>query len=131
MSSKDRSLDKSEWTSFFANLSKEIEGSDAAIEVAGLDLGDQMMGTEIALEGFSYDPKNDDFWVHTVPIEHRIAHPREIYVTEDDGKLQAVGVRDGEGRLQIVRLSSPLERKTPPRGDRPSREAEAPPPGLA
>lgn len=130
MGIKDRSLDKAEWKSFFADLSKEIEGSDAAIEVAGLDIGDQMIGTDVTLEGLSYDPKDDDFWVHTWPIEHRIAHPREIYLTEDDGKLQAVGVRDGEGRLQIVRLRSPLERTAPPRGDRSQREGEGPPPGF-
>jgi hypothetical protein len=131
MGSKDRSLDKAEWKSFFEDLSKTIKGSDAAIEVAGLDIGDQMIGTDVALEGLSYDPRDDDFWVHTGAIEHRIAHPREIYLTEDDGKLQAVGVRDGEGRLQIVRLRSPLERTALPRGDLPQRETEAPPPGFA
>jgi hypothetical protein len=52
-------VSKSEWKAFFDRMSKGIVGKWAEIEVASLDLGDQVLAEWIPLLGISYDPISD------------------------------------------------------------------------
>ncbi len=103
-----RTVPKSEWRTFFDRMSKVLLGKLAEIEVASLDLGDQIIAEWIPLVGITYDSKDDLLDVALDRANHLIRHPREIVVEEGEDGLKSVGVVDGDGARQIVKLRTPL-----------------------
>jgi hypothetical protein len=103
---------KSEWRAFFDRMSKGLLGKWAEIEVASLDLGDQVLAEWIPLLGISYDPYNDRLDVVLDRSNHAIEHPREVVVQETAAGVESVAVVDQDGARQVVRLKDPL--KLPP-----------------
>jgi hypothetical protein len=103
-----RTVPKSEWRSFFDRMSKLPLGKQAEIEVASLDLGDQIIAEWIPLVGITYDSKDDLLDVALDRANHLIRHPREIVVEEGEGGLRSVAVVDADGTRQIIKLKTPL-----------------------
>jgi hypothetical protein len=89
-------------------MSKALLGKRAEIEVASLDLGDQIVAEWIPLIGITYDSRDDLLDVALDRSNHLIRHPREILVEETAGGLASVAVLDEDGARQIVRLKEPL-----------------------
>lgn len=103
-----RIVPKAEWASFFDRMSKVLLGKKAEIEVATLDLGDQIVAKWVPLIGITYDSKDDLLDVALDRANHLIRHPREIVVEDGNVGLQSVAVVDADGARQIVNLKSPL-----------------------
>lgn len=103
-----RKLDKTEWASYFDQVSGNLGGRQVEIEVASLKLGDQIATDWVGLNGLIYDPKEDALEVFTESLDHRIAHPREIYVTESPGGLESVAAVEENDTKQIIKLRAPL-----------------------
>jgi hypothetical protein len=103
-----RSVPKSEWRTFFDRMSKVLLGKLAEIEVASLDLGDQIIAEWIPLVGITYESKDDLLDVALDRANHLIHHPREIVVEEAEDGLKSIGVVDDTGARQIVKLKTPL-----------------------
>ena len=103
---------RSEWRTFFDRLSNALLGKWAEIEVASVDLGDQIVAEWIPLLGITYDSRDDLLDVALDRANHLIKHPREILVDETDAGLASVAVVDENGTQQIIRLKDPL--KLPP-----------------
>jgi hypothetical protein len=101
-------LDKSRWHGFFDRISKVLIGKRAEIEVASLDLGDQVEATWLPLLGFVYEPKTELLEIALEDVDHLIRKPREIFVDEVPLGLASLEVVDAEGRKHIVRLREPL-----------------------
>ena len=99
---------KAEWREFFDRMSKALTGKWAEIEVASLDLGDQITAEWIPLIGITYDSKDDLFDVALDRYDHLIRHPRQVMVDEADGGLTSVAVVDADGAKQVVRMKQPL-----------------------
>jgi hypothetical protein len=99
---------RTEWEPFFNQVSKSLLGKRAEIEVASLELGDQITAEWVPMLGISYDSKDDLLDVTLDRIEHLIHHPKEVLVDEVDGSLTSVAVVDAEGTRQIVRMKAPL-----------------------
>src|SRR5712691_6608129 len=99
---------QSEWRAFFDRMSKALLGKRAEIEVASLDLGDQIVAEWIPLIGITYDSRDDLLDVALDRANHLIRHPREILVEEAPTGLASVAVVDADGARQIVRLKEPL-----------------------
>jgi hypothetical protein len=97
-----------EWEAFFDRMSKSLIGKRAEIEVASLELGDQITVEWVPMIGISYDSKDDLLDVTLDRIEHLIHHPREVVADEVDGSLASVAVVDASGARQIVRMKDPL-----------------------
>ena len=76
------SVPKSQWRPFFDRVSKEVVGKRAEIEVASLELGDQIVAEWVPLLGITYDAKNDLLDIALDTINHLILHPRDIVVDE-------------------------------------------------
>jgi hypothetical protein len=55
----NRKVEKAEWKQFFDVLSKQVEGAHAEIEVASLELGDQIEAEWLPLIGLVYDHKDN------------------------------------------------------------------------
>ncbi len=105
---KSRNLEKKIWNSYFDRVSKSLEGKRATIEVASLDLGDQIETESVVLYGITYDPKDDLLEIALEGLDHMIRKPVDIEVIEEAGGLKTIGVVDAEGTEQIIRLSDPL-----------------------
>lgn len=108
-----RQIEKEHWTHYFNNLSNVLGTELAEIEVAGLDLGDQVEAEWLQLNGVSYDPRDDVLSLQLEGIEHLVRGPREVYVEEDDNGLHSLEVVDGEGHRHIVKLRAALALPSP------------------
>jgi hypothetical protein len=97
----------SEWRSFFDRLSKGLLGKRVEIEVASLDLGDQITAEWIPMFGITYDSKDDLLDVALDRIDHLIRHPKEIVVEEGPMGVMSVAVVDKEGVRQMVKMREP------------------------
>jgi hypothetical protein len=102
------SVPQSEWRPFFDRMSKALLGKRAEIEVASLDLGDQIVAEWVPMLGITYDSRDDLLDVALDRANHLIRHPREILVEEAPAGLASVAVIDGDGARQVVRLRQPL-----------------------
>lgn len=107
-----RELKRSQWKDYFDSVSQRIGSERVEVEVAGTTLGAQIEVEWIALNGLSYDPKDDVFEVVTDEIDHLIHHPQAIYIDDSIEGLHSVEVIDADGNKQIVMLKVPL--KLPP-----------------
>src|SRR6202521_3997578 len=70
-------LEKEQWRSFFDRVSKGLKGKQAEIEIASLDLGDQVAAEWLPLFGIVYEPKSDVLEVALEGVDHMIHKPRE------------------------------------------------------
>ena len=98
----------SEWRSFFDQLSKGLLGKWVEIEVASLDLGDQITAEWIPMFGITYDSRDDLLDVALDRIDHLIWHPKEIVVEEGPTGVTSVAVVDKEGVRQVVKIREPF-----------------------
>jgi hypothetical protein len=103
-----RRLEKPEWRPFLDAISKLLEAKEAEIEVASLDLGDQVQAEWLPLLGISYDPNDDVVEVALDGLDHIIHSPREIYLDIGAGGLGSLEVVDANGVKQIVKLKDQL-----------------------
>jgi len=89
-------------------MSKALLGKWAEVEVASLDLGDQIVAEWIPLLGITYDSRDDLLDVALDRANHLIRRPREIIVEETAAGLTSVAVVDADGVRQMVKLKQPL-----------------------
>jgi hypothetical protein len=99
---------QAEWRDFFDRMSKALTGKWAEIEVASLDLGDQIAAEWVPMLGITYDSKDDLLDVALDRYDHLIRHPKQIVVNEEQGGVASVAVVDADGATQIVRMKQPL-----------------------
>jgi hypothetical protein len=105
-------LSKSEWEPYFNYISKYIPNHNngtklVQIEVDSLEFGNQELINGI-LEGMTYDPIEDIFYVYTENLEHFIYHPLEIYIDGNIEGLNSVEVIDNDGYEHIIVMQYPL-----------------------
>jgi hypothetical protein len=103
-----RTVPKSEWRAFFDRMSKELLGKWAEVEVASLDLGDQVIAEWVPMVGITYDSNDDLLDIALDRFSHLIHHPKEIVVEGSEGSLTSVAVVDADGARQIVKMKNPL-----------------------
>jgi len=89
-------------------MSQALLGKLAEIEVASMDLGDNIVAEWVPMIGITYDSRDDLLDVALDRANHLIRHPKEIVVEEDENGLKSVAVLDGEDTRQIVNLRTPL-----------------------
>jgi hypothetical protein len=103
-----RTIPHSDWRPFFDRVSKGLVGKRAEIEVASLDLGDQIVAEWVPMLGITYEPHDDLLDIVLDRANHVINHPREIVVEEEGDVLTSVAVVDAEGARQMVRLKDAM-----------------------
>ena len=108
-----RSIEKAEWASFCAAVSQALEGSEAEIEVASIDLGGQVEKEWAPLIGISYDPEDDIIDIALEDIDHIVNRPQELLADIDDASISALQITDADGTRHLVRLKDELT-LTPP-----------------
>jgi hypothetical protein len=103
-----RKLDKSEWRTFFDRITKGLLGKRAEIEVAALNLGDQIEVEWLPLLGITYDSKDDIVEIALDGLDHLVHGPKEIYVDIAGAGLTRLEIIDRDGVARIVQLRDPL-----------------------
>jgi hypothetical protein len=101
-------LPKSEWSGFFASLSRTLQGKQAEIEVLSLQLGDEIEAEWLPLLGIAYDPKNDLVEVSLQDVDHMIRKPKDIYVDTGPVGLLTIEVTSADETRQIIKFRDPL-----------------------
>ncbi len=108
-----RTVPKEEWRVFFDTMSKALLGKWAEIEVASLDLGDQIAAEWVPMLGITYDTADDAIDVGLDRVSHMIYHPQAIVVEEEAAGLKSVAITDADGEQQTVRMKDPLKLSAP------------------
>jgi hypothetical protein len=103
-----RKLERSEWHGYFDRMSKALIGKRAEIEVASLDLGDQIEADWIQVLGIVYDFKDDVLEIALDGLDHLIPKPQAIYVDEGPGGLISFEAVDSNDARHIVQFREPL-----------------------
>jgi hypothetical protein len=103
-----RKLEKPEWGPLLNFISKLLEAKEAEIEVASLDLGDQVLAEWSRLLGISYDPNDDVVELALHGLDHIIRGPREIYLDNGAEALASIQAGEANGVQQIVKFKDPL-----------------------
>jgi hypothetical protein len=117
-------IDKSEWRGFFDWLSKGLVGARAEIEVAALNLGDQIEAEWLPLLGIAYDQKDDVLEIALEGVDHLIYGPQQVWADLSVGEMMSFEVIDDQGVSQIIKLRQPLMLQSPsPLGGSPGRSA--------
>lgn len=104
---------RNNWKEFFDTMTGTLVGKRAEVEVASLDLGDQIEAAWTPLIGIVYDPKNDLIEVALEGIDHLIREPREVYVDFGGGGLISLEVIEADDTRQIVKLKDSLALPAP------------------
>ena len=119
-----RKIDKPEWRVFFDWLSQGLLGARVEIEVASLELGDQIEAEWLPLLGITYDHKDNLLEIALEGVDHLIYDPREVWADLNVGEMMSVEVIDNRGVSQIIKLRQPLMLPSPsPLGGSPGRSA--------
>ncbi len=106
-------IDRTRWAPFFDNVTRSLIGKQADIEVASLDLGDQIKVEWAPLIGITYDSKDDLIEIALEELDHLIRSPREVFIDFGVGGIVAIAIDDGDGNRQIVKLKDPLALPAP------------------
>ncbi len=103
-----RKLDQSEWQAFFDRFSREMIRNNrvdyAEIRVVSPEVGAQPETAWLPLIGITYDPKDDLLEVAVENLDHLVYHPVEIYVDEQEGRINGLSILSKDGRKEIVEL---------------------------
>jgi hypothetical protein len=103
-----RDLQPSEWRPFFDGVSSVLLGKSAAIEVASLGLGDQILAERVPMLGISYDSHADRLDLMLDRTSHVIEHPERVAVDESASGVTRIAIMDRDGQRHVVTLTEPL-----------------------
>lgn len=101
-------LPKVEWQPFFDQISKNIQGNLAEIELNSLVLGNQIQTQWTPLFGISYDKRSDTIDVIAEDLDHRISNPEKVYVEQTGLTLTSMEIIGHDHISQIIKLRRPL-----------------------
>jgi len=102
-----------QWTPFFNDLSRQLEGSSATIEIIGRELGDQPLASEMPFAGISVDSKGSEAGEIVIGLgdaetgydAHHIHEPRLVRAVETQPGAQAdIEIESGDGLTTVVHL---------------------------
>ena len=92
---------------YFDHFSSVIPTQLVEIEVAGLEIGDQIAAEWVALEGITYDSKDDVIVVDLADkFQHIIKNPQQVAVEEDNEGIHSIEIKCGEGHLHLLKLKN-------------------------
>jgi len=101
-------LDKVELRDLFDRVTKQLKAQMVEVDVASLQLGDQIEADWVRLLGLSYDPHDDAIEIMLDGIDITVPKPREIHFDGTGSHWTALDIRDAEGVQHILELKEPL-----------------------
>jgi hypothetical protein len=101
-------LDKVELRELFDRVTKQLKTQTVEVDVASLQLGDQIEADWVRLLGLSYDPHDDAIEIMLDGIDITVPKPREIHFDGTGSRWTALDIRDADGVQHILELKEPL-----------------------
>lgn len=102
-------IEKTNWKRFLEVVATHIEGKQVEMEVASLDIGDQIVENWTRIRGISFDPKKNVLFIHTDELDHMIPSPREIVVGEEGGTIiKSISIKSANDSVEIIQFREPL-----------------------
>ena len=113
---KTRQIPREEWTTFFDDLSKKLEGKSVALEVFGTDIGDQVEERRMFFAGLTADVtdragKQDQIEIMLggkpeAHLTHTITAPIEVDLQQTElGVASALQIKSADGTTSLLRLN--------------------------
>jgi hypothetical protein len=106
-----REIPKGEWRTYFDAFSRDLGELRATVEIAGMELGDQIEAEHPRLTGITYDDKDDILVIGLdapggVPedLEHVVYGPQKIYIAEGQDEMTVFDVEDADRNQTLIRL---------------------------
>lgn len=103
-----RTLNKSDWQSYFDRMGSALEGKRVSVEITSPTLGAQWAAKRLPLYGIAYDPKDDLIEVAMEGVEHLVHHPQAVTVEEAAVGLASLEIVAEDGAREIVMFHDPL-----------------------
>lgn len=99
-----RALDKEQRQAYFDRITRDMGATEARLEISGSTIGSQPESDWAMLLGVTYDPDRDTMDINLENLDHRIAHPREIFVDDGADGLHSIEIVDIDNNRQRVLL---------------------------
>jgi hypothetical protein len=103
-----RALVRADWRSYCDRVSKAIAGKRVELDVASLELGDQIEARWLPLLGVVFDARSDVLQIALEGIGHSIVSPRKILLEETERGLVAIEIVGADDTVDTLRLREPL-----------------------
>jgi hypothetical protein len=112
---KTREISRSEWPEFFDSFSRQHEGWLVTLEILGSQIGAQLEGRELALEGIvaEWDEVRGDEIAIMIGakaddhITHNISRPTQVSLEQtDEGADVALAIQSADGVTALIRFRS-------------------------
>ena len=104
------------WHPYLEDLTRIVRGSQAGVEIASADFGDQRLAEKVPLLGLSYDQRNDVIEVELENIGHRVLRPTSLSIDQLPHGITAIEIVGGDGVRTLLRLKAPLLLPEPAQG---------------
>jgi len=103
-----RALVRADWRRYCDRVSKAIAGKRVELDVASLELGDQIEARWLPLLGVVFDARGDVLEIALEGIGHSIVSPRKILLEETERGLVAIEIIGADDTVDTLRLREPL-----------------------
>ena len=106
-------IEPSRWGEYLAELSRQADGYDTAIEILSPDLGDQVEVRRAPLIELAFDPREGiavaigDPSGRVEALRHPVARPTRLEATDEPGVPAALLIEDDQGTKTLVRFAAP------------------------
>ena len=114
MTSNGEEIPRETWQTTLEALTVQREGDSATIEVADLELGDQLEAEQIPFSYVEYDPHDDAVSIgvggldgrYPVMLRHVVDHPQNIFIHTSEAGSATIDIRSPDGTTTLVTLSA-------------------------
>jgi hypothetical protein len=103
-----RALVRADWRRYCDRVSKAIAGKRVELDVASLELGDQIEARWLPLLGVVFDARSDVLEIALEGVGHSIVSPRKILLEETERGLVAIEIVGADDTVDTLRLREPL-----------------------
>jgi hypothetical protein len=103
-----RALVRADWRPYCDRVSKAIAGKRVELDVASLELGDQIEARWLPLLGVVFDARGDVLEIALEGVGHSIVSPRKILLEETERGLVAIEIVGADDTVDTLRLREPL-----------------------
>jgi hypothetical protein len=103
-----RALVRADWRRYCDRVSKAIAGKRVELDVASLELGDQIEARWLPLLGVVFDARGDVLEIALEGVGHSIVSPRKILLEETERGLVAIEIVGADDTVDTLRLREPL-----------------------
>lgn len=114
---KTKEIPESDWSAFFDSFSRQHEGWLITMEVVGTEIGAQVQGQDLTLEGITneHNKANGNTIITMIGarpdehITHNIESPTQVSLSQtDEGADAVLAIKSRDNLTTLLRFRSPM-----------------------